>query len=200
MRKPRTIAQGITYHCYSRCYNQENRLISGLGKQIFIESVQMCQEKYYFELCAAEIVGNHIHLIIKTLEGGETISRIMQYIKARVAEKYNRIMKMGGAFWCGRFNCKVIEESNDPVTYLLWLLWYVAYNTVRKNLCTDPRQIQYNTIGFINCYLIENYQDLHNFPIKITLHPFFLKIGNNFAECVEKFLYYEELYLARLTA
>ena len=102
-RKPRTIAAGITYHCYSLCHDKQNLLKTPFGEQIIIKSVQMCQEKYTFELCGIAVVDNHIHLIIRTLEDGESISRIMQYIKARIAEKCNKIMCRSGSFWNGRF-------------------------------------------------------------------------------------------------
>ncbi len=151
----------------------------------------MCQEKYDFELIAAEIVANHIHLIIKTCEGKETISRIMQYTKARIAEKYNRAMGTTGAFWNERFGSTVIEEADNPEEYFLWLLWYIGYNPVRKGLSRDPRK---NDIGFINCYLDKNYKPL----IKITLHNYFLKLGKTFDECVKAFLFYEEAYRKRL--
>ena len=192
-RPSRTIMQGVTYHCYSLCHDRQNFFSSSLGQQVFIDAIQMCQDKYQFELCAAEIVANHVHLVIRTLNDGETISRIMQYIKARIAEKYNKILNRGGSFWIGRFKCKIVEESLDPEPYLFWLLWYVAYNPVRKNLCTDPRETK-NTIGFINAYLKEGY----NLPINITLHPFFYNLGSNFDECVKKFLLYEELYRKKL--
>ena len=190
-RQLRTILQGVTYHCYSKCHDNQNLLLSALGQKLFIEAIQMCQEKYNFELVGSEIVDNHVHLVIKTLENGETISRIMQYIKARIAEKYNKFMERGGAFWIARFGCKIVEESDDPEEYLPRLLWYVAYNPVRKQMCSDPRE---SRIGFINCYLTENYKS----PVKITLHPFFYSLGKTFDECVRKFLLYEEAYLKRL--
>ena len=190
-RELRTIAQGVTYHCYSRCHDKQNLLLGSFGKQILIEAIQMCQKKYNFELNAVEIVANHIHLIIRTLENGETISLIMQYIKARVAEKYNKAMNRSGAFWLGRFGCKIVEESDDPRPYFFRLIWYIAYNPVRKGLSPNPRE---NPIGFINCYLIENYE----LPIKITLHPYFYDLGDTFEERVEKFLLYEDMYLRNL--
>ena len=190
-RQLRTVLQGVTYHCYSRCHDKKNLLRSKIGKQFFIEAIQMCQEKYNFELSGLETVDNHIHLVIRTLKNGETISRIMQYIKARTAEKYNKAMNRDGAFWVGRFNCKIVEESDDPEKYAPQLIWYVAYNPVRKKLCIDPRK---SSTRFINCYLIEGYK----LPVKITLHPFFYKLGNTFDECVKKFLLYEEAYLKRL--
>lgn len=190
-RKLRKTGQGLTHHCYTRCHGKKNLLQGKYGKKYFIESVLMCQEKYNFELIAAEIVANHIHIIIKTIESEETISLIMQYIKARIAEKYNRAMATTGAFWNERFESKIIEESDNPEQYLFWLLWYIGFNPVRKGLSSDPRQ---NEIGFINCYLIENY----NAPVKITLHPFFYKLGSCFEDCVRKILVYEDAYLRRI--
>ncbi len=190
-RPLRNFAQGCTHHIYSRCHGKKNLLLGKYGKQYFIESIRECQEKYDFELMAAEIVANHIHLIIKTKLDKETISRIMQYIKARIAEKYNRAMKQTGAFWNERFGSSVIEEAGKPEEYLLWLLWYIGYNPVRKKLSGNPRKTD---IGFINCYLDKN----HISPIKITLHSFFLNLGRTFEECVKKFLFYEEAYCKRI--
>ncbi len=192
MSKPlREILQGVTYHCYTRCHGKKNLFFSSYVRKYFIDAIVMCQSKYEFELIAAETVGNHIHLIIKTMEDGETISSIMQYIKARIAEKYNRSTGETGAFWNERFGSAIIEKAEDPEQYLLWLLWYIGYNPVRKGLSRNPRQ---NHIGFINCYLEQDYE----LTIKITLHNFFKDLGNTFEECVKRFLWYEEVYLKRL--
>jgi REP element-mobilizing transposase RayT len=152
----------------------------------------MCQEKYDFELIAAEIVANHIHIIIKTIKGRQTVSLIMQFIKSRIAEKYNTAMNETGAFWNERFGSTIIEESENPEKYLMWLLWYISYNPVRKGLSRDPRN---NDIGFINKYLNKDAA----VPVKITLHEYFYKLGNNFEECVTKFLYFEDAYRKRLS-
>jgi len=190
-RPLRTIAQGVTYHCYTRCRGKRNLLQSRYGKRHFIESVQICQEKYHFEVIAAEIVANHIHPVIKTLENRETISLIMQFIKARMAEKYNRATGETGPFWNERFGSTIIEESDNPESYLLWLLWYIGYNPVRKGLSRDPRE---NEIGFINCYLNENFV----LTLRFTLHEFFIGLGETFSERADEFLYYEDAYRKRL--
>jgi len=192
MPKPqREIIQGVTYHCFTRCHGRKNLFHSSYVRKYFIDTIVMCQEKYKFELIAAEPVGNHIHLIIRTVENGETISAIMQYIKARIAEKYNKSTGQTGSFWNERFGSSIIERSEDPAQYLLWLLWYIGYNPVRKKLSGNPRN---NHIGFINSYLLKNYQP----KIRITLHQYFLNLGDTFEECVKKFLWYEEAYLKRL--
>lgn len=190
-RPRRTILQGVTYHCYTRCHGKKNLFHSAYVRKYFIDAIVQCQMKYEFELIAAEPVGNHIHLIIKTVVNKEIISHIMQYIKARVAEKYNRATGESGAFWNERFGSTIIEESEDPEQYLLWLLWYIGYNPVRKGLSRDPRE---NEIGFINCYLVKNYES----PVNIKLHDYFINLGDTFEESVEKFLEYEEAYLERV--
>lgn len=190
-RPLRKIIQGVTYHCFTRCHGKRDLMRSRYANQYFIEAIGMCQEKYDFELIAAETVGNHIHLVIKTLENKETISSIMQYIKARIAEKYNRAIGETGVFWNERYGSAIIEESEKPEEYLLWLLWYIGYNPVRKGLSRDPRN---NPIGFINHYLDENYKS----EVNITRHQYFLNTGSSFDECVKNMLLYEEAYLKRL--
>ncbi len=190
-RPIRIIAQGDTHHVYSRCHGKRNLLQGKYGKKYFIEAVKACQEKYDFDLIAAEIVANHIHLVIKTNLDKQTISRIMQYIKARIAEKYNRAMGVTGAFWNERFGSSVIEMADNPEEYLLWLLWYIGYNPVRKGLSRNPRE---NDIGFINSYI----QRDHATPVAITPHHFFMKLGETWEQRVRKFLLYEDTYLRRL--
>ena len=190
-RKLRNIAQGKTHHCFTRCHAKRNLLQTGYGKKYFIEAIKKCQEKYEFHLIAAEPVGNHIHLIIQTIENHETVSQIMQYIKARIAEMHNRATGSCGAFWNERFGSTVIEESENPQQYLLWLLWYIGYNPVRKGLSSDPRK---NHVGFINIYLHENVE----LEIKITRHYFFQSLGDSFRSCTEKFLQFEDAYLKRI--
>ena len=183
-KPPRPILQEVTYHCYSRCQGLNKLLLDENAKTSFLEAIRMCQNKYKFELIAAEIVDNHFHLVIRTLKNEETIARIMQYIKARTAEIYNRATERKGPFWNERYGCKIIEHSTNPQQYLSQLLWYIAYNPVKKGLSHNPRN---NYIGFIRCYLIRNCK----ISIQITLHHFFYKLGNTFAECVKKFLSYE---------
>lgn len=190
-RVNRIIRQDITYHCYSRCLRKRNFFNTDYAKQFLVDAINMCHDKYRFELIAVEPVGNHIHLVIRTLENEETICRIMQYIKARIAEKYNRKTGETGPFWNERYGCTIIEDSDDPVKYLLSLLWYIGFNPVRKNLSSDPRR---NFVGFINCYLDRNFRC----QVKITCHKFFTTLGETFDECISRFLLFEEQYRKRM--
>jgi REP element-mobilizing transposase RayT len=187
-RPAREFEQGSTHHCWSICQGRNDLLNSLHGRQFFIQAIKMCQEKYKFELIAVENAKNHFHLIIRTIEGEADISRIMQYIKSRAAWKYNRATGRTGPYWNDRFKNKVVEKSTDPQQYLLYLLWYIAYNPCTKGLSSNPR---YNEIGFINCYLYKN----HEAPVKITRHYYFIELGRTHNSRVRKLLFHEQKYL-----
>lgn len=132
-KKLRETGQGLTHHCYTKCHGGQNFLQGESGRNLFHETVQMCRAKYEFELIAADIVYNQIHVVIKTIPGGGNISLIMQYIKSRIAEKYNRSMGTTGAFWNDRFKSTVIETTVNPGLYLHCLLWNMQINTQKKS-------------------------------------------------------------------
>lgn len=103
-------------------------------KDMFIETIQRTQEKYDFELNFYQIMDNHFHLIIKTVNNDATISRIMQYIKSRFAESFNRATNRIGPFWNERFKDIIVEKQESPIYFLLWLLWYLACNPVNMTM------------------------------------------------------------------
>jgi REP element-mobilizing transposase RayT len=161
-----------------------------LFKDMFLSVIEAAQAKYKFELCHHVIMHNHIHLMIKTLEGEAQISRIMQYIKARFAERFNKFTGRIGPFWNERYKSKIIEDSSDPVLYFNYLLWYFAYNPVIKKISGSARGYTYSSI---KAYLDEKYIS----PVQITLHEFYYKLGNTFEERMKKLLIHEEAFLKR---
>jgi len=192
MARPlRNCLENVTYHIMSRCIETRDLMNSDFIKEIMIEVLKLAEAKYKFKLISYVIMDNHFHFIIKTVPNEASISRIMQYIKARFAERYNKLMKRTGPVWNERFKDTIIEHSENPVVYLNWLLWYLAFNPVRKNIVADPRDYKY---GSINAYLDNNYEP----QVRITLHELFLNLGETVIERFKKFTYYEEAYRKRL--
>ena len=189
-RKKRIRKPNTTYHVYSRSVQWEYLMKEDRFKDLFVDLIQKTQEKYVFQLNFYEIMGNHFHLVIKTVEGGADISRIMQYLKSRFAQRFNRLTGRIGPFWNERFKDIIVEEQDNPVNYLLWLLWYLAFNPIRKNIVSDPMDYRY---GCINSYLSSRKRT----KLTITLHEYFLQLGGTFRERVKRFLYYEEAYRRR---
>ena len=181
---------GYTYHVYSRCIETKDLMKIDYLKDKLINVLHRTMKKYTFKLIGYEILDNHFHFIIQTVKKGEDISRIMQYIKARFAEAYNREMKRTGPFWNERFKCKIIEESDDPQKYLFTLLWYMGYNPVKKKKVKDPRESRY---GSINFYLEREYISV----LDLTHHQYFMELGKTFKTRVKKFLQFEKYYIRK---
>jgi putative transposase len=190
-RSIRICRPNATYHCYSRCIEKRNMLSSCYVQDIAVIVVKKALSIYDFKLIQLEFVGNHFHILIQTTANGQTISRILQYIKARITERYNKLTNRTGTMWNERFKSKIIEEAEDPIHYFLYLMWYIAYNPVRKGIIKNPRE---SKLGTIRVYLEYDYKA----KVPITLHDYFLNLGANFKERVRCFLQYEDLYQARL--
>ncbi|MEJ5362740.1 MAG: transposase [Spirochaetota bacterium] len=186
-RKLRVQLPELTYHITSRCIEWKNYLEEDYFKACFEEILRKAKQKYPFKLIAYCIMDNHIHIVIHTLEDGAPISRIVQYIKARFAELYNKITGRTGPFWNERYKDSIIQFDKDGFHYLLWLLWYLAYNPIRKRLCSDPTKYHYSSI---RAYLDEK----ANIGVPIDHHEYFLQLGETFAKRVVRFLKYEEYY------
>lgn len=154
-----------------------------------IQVIHETQEKYHFDLSGFQILNNHFHFVIKTLPGGETISKIMQRIKSVFARRYNKIHGRTGPVWNERFGSKIIEAARDAASYLLNLLWYLAYNVLGDGNTGDPRMDPY---GSINCYLDEQYRP----RLTIRLHEAFFTLGKTFRERAAAFLLFEKRYLS----
>ncbi len=186
-RPPRTWLPEVTYHCYSRCIEMRNLLSEKWVIDLALEVINITLEKYDFQLIQLNFVENHFHFKIRTVEGGENISRIMQYIKSRIAEGYNRKMGRSGPFWNDRFKCKIIELAKNPEQYFFNSSLYIGYNTVVKGIHNDPRDSSYNTF---RAFIDPDYKS----PVPITFHPYYLALGKNHKDRIGKFLIYEQNY------
>lgn len=182
-RKQRLRLPNITYHVYSRCIEWRNLMERDSFKDLFLEVLKQTGEKYRFDLNFYEIMDNHFHLIIKTREDEADISRIMQYLKARFAERFNRKTGKIGPFWNERFRDVIVEEKESPLEYFLYLLWYLAFNPVRKGMVKDPREYPY---GSLTQYLREEMIS----GIPVVLHEYYLVLGNTLVERVDRLLEY----------
>ncbi len=183
MRKPRFIAANITYHITSRLIECRNMMEDDAIKAIFEYCIILTQEKYAFELINYQIMDNHIHLLIRTVEGGATISRIMQYLKSRFAQRFNKLAKRTGPVWNERFKDSVVEFADNPRMYLFNLIWYFANNPVRAGKVKSPFDSYF---GGSKAYFDINFRT----NVKITFHQYFLELGNTLEECIARLLDY----------
>ncbi len=190
-RKLRICLPNKNYHVFSRCKNGENLMAKEYYKKLLLQIIRETQVKCKFKLIFFSILDNHFHLIIRTEEGGATISKIMQMIKSKFARLYNKMNSCMGPFWNERFGDSIVKASSNPGKYMIHLLWYIAYNACRKGYVYDPRDYEFCPL---QCYTEnEEYRD-----IEITITEYFKALGRNFRERKEVFEDYEDIYRASL--
>jgi len=180
----------VTYYCASRCIELRNIFLARFVKEISVNAINQTLKKYDFEVIHLDFEGNKLHLIIRTVE---TVSRIMQYVKSRIAQSYNRKMKRTGAFWNERFSSEIIEEKINPEEYLRNLIWKISYYQVDRGIVSDPRDSKYSTIRI---FIEESYVPRDN----ITLHKYYLSLGQSKKEQIAEFLIYGTPYLRKKPA
>jgi putative transposase len=180
----------LTYHTYSRCADKSNLMKYDRMKELMIIVINMAQTKYQFDLISYVIMDNHFHFIIRTLEGGAPISRIMQFIKAQYAQRYNKLMNRIGPFWNERYDDTIIEEQHRPSEAFHYINNYIVNNPVKANYVNDARDYKYSCIHF---YIDENYTP----PVKVTVHEFYLELGSSFRDRANRFLELGRIQLLR---
>ncbi len=189
-RQKRRIIENATYHTRSRCIEKKLLMKPKRIKELMHGVLNMSLNKYSFELVGYTIMDNHFHFYITVVNGGENISRIMQFIKSRFAQGYNRMMGRIGPFWNERFSDIIIDLHSEPQVLFHHILWHIGYNPVRSKNVKDPRDYKFSSI---RCYLEEDFVP----PVRITLHKYFLQLGTTFHDRVKKLLEYEEIYIKR---
>lgn len=138
MRKPRELQQGATYHVICRINRREMVLSPSTIKELFLQVVRKGKSRYSFAIQNFCIMGNHVHFILKPAEG-ENLSRIMQWILAVFAIRFNRMFKLTGHVWYDRFLSKIISNMRQYIATFI----YICMNPVKAELVKNAVDYKY---------------------------------------------------------
>lgn len=191
-RKLRQCLYGVTYYTHSRCIELKPLMKNNTTKELMLTVLRMAQGRYHFELISYSILDNHFNFYIRTLVGGESISRIMQFIKSQFARRYNRIMERTGPFWNERFSDSITELAKNPEKTFLDTIMKICLHPVLNTKNSNPREYPYSSY---RCYMDPYYTP----PVKITLHQFFIILGDTFEERANRLYGYEASYRQQLS-
>jgi REP element-mobilizing transposase RayT len=180
-RSRRKILQGVTYHTYSFCHNSIPMLDNVLYKEILSQVILKTQQKYRFRLENYSIEDRRLHLIIHTLTGGAEISRIMQYIKSRFAEIYNKMHERTGSFWNSRYKDEILEEFEDFDGLNLRLLWNISMKSI-----VSPRSKNFEGHPYSGISVYLTGVQSRGTPV-ISFSKAFLNLGHSHKERVKRF-------------
>ncbi len=144
MRKRRELKIGANYHITARINRQEFLFENDYMKEMFMRILRRAKKKYRFLVGNFCIMNNHIHFIIKPLNG-ESLSAIMQWILGVFAQKYNRMFKLHGHIWYDRFKSKIIINFRQ----YLHTFVYISNNPVKAGIVGFPADYSYSGITYI---------------------------------------------------
>jgi putative transposase len=110
----------ITFSTYNR------QLLLPSQKDCVFDAIRFLDNKKY-ELYAAVILNDHVHMIINPLD---TLSKIMHSIKSFTAHQINKLSNRDGKLWQDENFDRVIRDENE----FLEKINYVANNPIKANL------------------------------------------------------------------
>lgn len=136
-RKLRLEYPGAIYHVINRG-NYRSWVFETQGaKQAFEACLFKACARSGWILHAYVIMGNHYHLAIETPKGNLVAG--MQWLQATFANRFNRLRKVNGHLFQGRYKALLVEEGDA----LGMLCDYIHLNPVRASLVPTERMTLY---------------------------------------------------------
>lgn len=140
-RKKRIWYPGAIYHVMSRGIRR-TAIYEGREDYIrFLEIMQNTREKYTFNVFAICLMTNHFHMEIETQD--VELWKIMQNIKSRYAEDFNRRHEYSGHLFEGRYAASLIRDER----YFLEVSRYIHLNPVKAGMVREPCAYDYSSYG-----------------------------------------------------
>ncbi|MDR0784538.1 MAG: transposase [Treponema sp.] len=138
MRKPRQLQAGVTYHVTSKINRGNYEMKTSEIKNLFLEVIKAAKTKYDFIISNFCIMDNHFHFLI-TPGKGESLSKIMQWIKCSFTRRWNKKHNMTGHLWGERFWSRIINGIED----FLKTVGYIDNNPVASGLVKEAKDWEF---------------------------------------------------------
>jgi len=142
---------GGLYHVVTRGNNQRRIFRSPRDYKKFLQILKETKEKYPFYLYSYNLLSNHYHLEIETIE--ISISKIMHQINNKYAKYFRKRYGGSGHLFEGRFYCSLVLK--EP--YFWELAAYIDLNAVRAGLAEHPKDYQWSSYL---AYFQKEYKDI----------------------------------------
>ena len=118
------------YHIYNRGNNREKVFKTSSDKSFFISLLYRYRNKTDLVLDTYTVMDNHFHLILRTGNKPEIISKFMQRVCTSYAMITNRKYSRVGHIFQGRYNAKYLRYKKD----LKQVRSYIKQNPVKEGL------------------------------------------------------------------
>jgi putative transposase len=132
MSRPQRIEyEGAYYHVMNRGQGKKDIFHDKVYYDAFLEILSESVIKFGLEVHAYCLMTNHYHLLVSTPRGN--LQRAMRHIGSVYTQKYNRLSKIDGALFKGRYKAVLVDSDE----YLLHLSKYIHKNPLEANMVKD---------------------------------------------------------------
>jgi len=122
-----------------RGINQQRIFEDDEDNDKFLLVLEDCKSVGGFELYGFCLMGNHVHLLMKT--GQEELEQVFRRLGARYVYWYNWKYRRSGHLFQDRYKSEAVEDDR----YLLAVLRYIHQNPVKSNLCDSPEGYRWSS-------------------------------------------------------
>lgn len=130
------------YHIYNRGNNKEDILKYSEDKALFLHLLYHNIKKTDLVLSGYCIMDNHFHLLIKTRDHPNVISKFMQRLGTAYAIQINKKYKRIGHTFQGPYKANLLPYKKDIEALRI----YVKNNPVRKGLVKKPKDYPWSKV------------------------------------------------------
>jgi REP element-mobilizing transposase RayT len=107
----------------------------------FLEILSTCKATSNFEVYAYCLMGNHVHLLMRTNEKGEPLSQIFRRVGAQYVYWCNSKYERMGHLFQNRFRSEPVEDDK----YLLCVVRYIHQNPMKAGMTHDVADYPYSS-------------------------------------------------------
>lgn len=140
-RQARKQAESGIYHTMLRGIDRQMIFEDTEDCDRFLDIVKDCRKACGFKLYAYCLMGNHVHLLLKTESDG--LETIFKKIGGRYVYYYNVKYQRVGHLFQDRFKSEPVEDD----AYFLTVLRYIHQNPVKANLCAKAEKYPYSSFA-----------------------------------------------------
>ncbi len=126
-------------HIIFRGINHQNIFLEEDDFEEYLYRLKRISSKYYLEIYAYCLMGNHVHLLIK--EGIEDISVSLKRLGVGYVQWYNKKYRRSGHLFQDRFLNEPVEDD----VYLLTVSRYIHMNPVKAGMVKRPEDWKWSS-------------------------------------------------------
>lgn len=141
-RSARASVGGVCYHVINRGNRRATIFHTRSDYDSFVRLMHRASDRTPIRILAYCLMPNHVHFVLWPNEDGD-MSRWLHWLFTSHVVRYNRLRRISGRVWQGRFKAFPIQQDR----HLLTVLRYVERNPVRANLVRNAIDWEWSSLG-----------------------------------------------------